>query len=422
MTLKKKQLLVITSYPARGITHGDTTVGIASYAKNTLLSLSSQFKNTKITVLCEKLEKIDDSYTEKGIVVKRIWQRNSIATLPKIFIEIVKNHREADSILIEFEHSMFGSFLYLFPFPLFLVGIKLLRKKIIIVSHQVIPNMQEIGPHINIKENSELASFMNLMLGVFYRIMLSTCSKMIVFEEKLKTRLSKYGDTRKIVVIPHGVEQFSDTPTKKEAREKLEISQNSFMVLHFGFIGWYKGTDWIIHAIKELKEKYKEGKQIELVIAGGENPNHIGKPYYTKYVQSVTKACEENGITLTGFVPENKISYYFQAADLVILPYRTFMSASGPFSLAMSFKKPFLLSPKVKDALDTKDVKELLAQVRLREEDVHFTDFNGDLSKKIVRIKRNTKLRTKIAKLAREIAKARSWNRIGQLYYAEFIS
>lgn len=420
MTLKKTKLLVITSYPARGITHGDTTVGIASYAKNTLLSLSSQFKNTKITVLCEKLEKTDDAYTEKGIVVKRIWQRNSIITLPKIFWEIIKNHSEADSILIEFEHSMFGSFLYLLPFPLFLIGMKLLRKKIIIVSHQVMPNMHEVGPHINI-DNSELASFMNLLLGIFYRIMLVTCSKMIVFEEKLKTRLSKYGDTRKIVVIPHGVEQFHDNPTKKEAREKLGISQSSFTVLHFGFIGWYKGTDWIIHAIKELNEKSKEGKQVELVIAGGENPNHIGKPYYTKYVQSITKACEENGITLTGFVPENKISYYFQAADLVILPYRTFMSASGPFSLAMSFKKPFLLSPKVKDALDTKDVKELLAQVRLREEDVHFTDFNGDMSKKIVRIKRNTKLRTKIAKLAREIAKARSWNRIGQLYYAEFI-
>lgn len=415
----KKKLLVITSYPARGVTHGNTTVGIASYAKNTLLSLSSQFKNTKITVLCEKLEKTDDSYTEKGIVVKRIWQRNSIATLPKIFLEIIKNHKEIDSILIEFEHSMFGSFLFLTPFPLLLIALKILKKKIIIVSHQVMPNMQEVGPHINI-DNSELATFMNLLLGVFYRIMLSSCSKMIVFEEKLKTRLSKFGDTRKIVVIPHGVEQFKDTPTKKEARGKLKLSQGSFVVLQFGFIGWYKGTDWIIHAIRRLKEKYKDGKAIELVVAGGENPNHIGKPYYTKYVQSIKKACDENGITLTGFVPENKISYYFQAADLVILPYRTFMSASGPFSLALSFKKPFLLSPKVKDALDTKDIKELLSRVRLREEDLHFTDFTGDLSKKIVRIKRNTKLRTRIAKLAREIAKKRSWNKIGQLYYAQF--
>ncbi len=420
-----EKILAITSFPPRGRIHSDKVVGIASYAKNTLTSIGKTIapaKKVHFEVMAEKLTD-ETNYKEGKINVKRVWSRNNFGIFPNLILEILKNQRDTKTILIEFELSMFGTLPYLLPFPLFLLFLKLLGKKIIFVCHQVIPDMQEIAPHMNLSHNTFKTELMNWAIGMFYTYVLLVCTKVIVFEEDLKERLTEFGSAWKIVVIPHGVEEFKNAPTREEARKKLKIKNSDFVVMSFGFLAWYKGTDWLIHAINSAKKKGSiPGHEIKLVLAGGPNPNHTDKEYYKRYIKGISKACSENGFILTGFVPERSIPLYFKAADLIVLPYRTFMSASGPLSITFSFNKPFLLSPKLAGVLESEDFKALLKRLKIKSEDLIFQNFNGDLAKKVNKLRRSPALRVKMASFSREARKMRSWDKIGQRYYEEIVN
>ena len=78
-----KKLVVISSYPEKGFTHGRKTVGVASYTKNTLLGIKDLNKNLKIVVLGEILDK-PEQYLEEGIQIKRIWKRSKFLDIFKI--------------------------------------------------------------------------------------------------------------------------------------------------------------------------------------------------------------------------------------------------------------------------------------------------------------------------------------------------
>lgn len=429
-TLKqiREEITIITSFPPKGAIHGEDLAGIASYAKNTVRSISRLVlggKKLSLNVLAEQLNG-EENYIEGNIRVKRVWKRNSLTSFPLIFKEIFKNHKNAKTILFEFDLSMFGGLIFLFPFPLFLVALKLLNKKIIFVLHQVVPNMEEVTPHVNLSHKSFNTSLLNGLLSLFYSFLLLLSSKIIVFEEDLRVRLTESAFKKqkgKIVVIPHGVEEFKRIPTKERARKKLGLPRGAFVILSFGFLAWYKGTDWLIHAIDEVKTKRRlKSRDIQLVLAGGPNPNHEDKEYYQKYIKGIIRECRKAGFTLTGFVPEKDIPLYFKACDLVVLPYRTFMSSSGPLSITFSFKKPFLLSPKLRGVLSSSDIKELLRTLNLKEEDLVFQDFEEDFERKILKLRRHPKLLSKMVKLATGLGQKRSWDVIGKKYYEELLN
>ena len=63
------------------------------------------------------------------------------------------------------------------------------------------------------------------------------------------------------------------------------------------------------------------------------------------YFQSIKNKVHNNKrISMTGFVPEENISNYYSVADLCMIPYREFISSSGPLSLALSYQRPVILS------------------------------------------------------------------------------
>lgn len=413
----KENIIGITSFPSHGEIHGEHVVGIASYAKNTFSAMRKQIDAPKIEVLAEKLP-TDQDYTEKGISVKRVWKRNSFVIFPRLFKEVWKR-KETKNVVIEFELSMFGGLIYLLPLPLFLAAIKIIGKKITFVNHQVIPDMNEIAPHINIQQKSFKADFASLILKSFYIYLIAICDKVIVFEEDLKEKLPSIGKKDNVVVIPHGVEIFKNYKGKIEARKKLKIQPKKFVIMSFGFLAWYKGTDWLVEEIKKIKTT-RNTDNIQLVLAGGPNPNNSNRKFYERYVRGIRRVCKENGFILTGFVPEEKIPLYFKAADLVVLPYRTFMSSSGPLSIALSFGKPFLVSEKLSGLFASPDLKNSMQKNKLKEDDLSFE--NVDFSKKIKKLLKNKKLMNKMSIFSKDAGKARSWDRIGKLYNEAILS
>src|ERR1035437_4056562 len=96
-----EKLVVITSFPPKGIVHDKSVVGIASYAKNTLLALKKHKKELEIIVLAEIINQ-KENYEDEGVLVKRVWKRGSFT----IFLQFVREIlalKDSKNILIEFE-------------------------------------------------------------------------------------------------------------------------------------------------------------------------------------------------------------------------------------------------------------------------------------------------------------------------------
>lgn len=412
---KNKNLLIISSYPGKGETHGPSIVGVASYAKNTVKAISQVYKNEKlkVTVLAEKVEN-EGSYHEKGVEVKRIWKRNSLSIFPTLIKEVFTNHKKTDHILVEFEHAMFGDLLYVAPLPIFLLALKLLGKNVSVVFHQVVNDTRDLSGHINVNSNGFYPIFLNVLIHIFYTIILFLSTRVIVFEKTLKDKLDKYGASKKVIVIPHGVEKRLEKMGKREAKRTLGIRDNDFVILAFGYLAWYKGTDWLVAEISKMKS-LRSFSNIKLVLAGGPNPNHVGKPYYDKYISSIERVCKENNVMLTGFVPEDEISTYYMASDLIVFPYRAMMSSSGPLSIAYTYEKPFIVSSALKDLLKSEDIEKSLNKFKIKKEKVFFAN-TEDFAATVKKIQKDDNYRKKLTKLSSDMGKRRNWEEIGKRY------
>ena len=401
-----EKLTLISSFPAKAKTHDEYTVGIASYSKNTVRGILSANPGLKVTVLAEKIPEAESTYMDGKIKVKRVWKRGSIFSFPQLLKEGLKSNKK---IMIEFEVSMFGGILKTLPFPLFLLILRLFGKNITLVIHQAISDFSQFTGHTNIKGiRSKIISF---CLRIFYFLIIGLSQKTVVFEERLKDRLPF---KEKIFVIPHGVENFEIKYGKREARKMLGIKENKLVLLIFGYVAWYKGTDWLANAVSKLSKK-KEFNNLLLLIAGGPNPNHKDKRFYMRYVEKVKNMPDEEHIFYSGFVPEKMIANYYQASDAVILPYRAFMSASGPLSIAYSFGKPAFVSSQLKETLKTKDIAKEINKLRISESEMTFDLSENDFTR-VIRKMLNENFMQQMSSLSKTLKIKRDFKKIGQRY------
>lgn len=286
---RKESLVVIASYPPKGEKHSSAIVGGAMYAKNTLQAVirAAQERGSapEITVLAENLKRHSrenenpDShfrendkieYIEDGIHIKRFWERSSLHAYTSLLKEIFRNHQETRTIVIEFEFAMFGDRSSLLPLPLFLLLLRLRGKRVIFVFHQVVENIADIGGHLNLKESGLKTSLMNVFLQTLYAVLLFLSHEVIVFEEVLKKRLSRWGRAKKITVVPFGTEIFPTELTRSEARKALTLPEDTFIVFIFGFLAWYKGSDWLVETFNKHMENGKHhSPNIQIILGGG---------------------------------------------------------------------------------------------------------------------------------------------------------
>lgn len=404
-------LLVVGSYPPYGQTHHKLIVGGASYTRNTLLHLLKSFENTppRITVIAEQFTK-KETYVDESITVKRVWKRNGTFPLLQIFWHTFFSSEKR--ILFEFELSMFGGIVALLLLPLVLFLLKLSGKKIYFVVHQVIVDINTLSEHIGLR-SSFLGIFINLGIKTLYFFILFFSTKIIVFDTVLQKRLDTIYKG-KTTVIPHGVEDFKRLLSKEKARSILKISNDQTVFLYFGFLAWYKGADWIANEWKQIAQ---DNPHYKLILAGGPNPNHVEKKFYKNYIESLKKTALENNVTITGFVKETEIPEYFIASDVVLFPYREFMSASGPLSLAFSFEKPVLLSEKLSSVLETKDIKKEIEELHINKNEILFP-LSSDFPKNLLE-QTNKKNLEKLTKLSKAMKLQRDWSIIGQCYKKE---
>ena len=353
----QKHILFVTSYPPKGAIHSDKTVGVASYSRLLTRAITVHNHDLKITVLAEKLGK-QEQYSEDGVEVRRMWRRKSWTSIYRLWVYLAQS--KVKTILVAYEGYMLGG---IGQGLAFLVGLAILRltgKEIFLILHQVPTTDANLGL------GGVTRLFQPVGVSLFKRIVASAANKVVVFEKYLAKNLG--GD--KAVVIPHVLPK-SQGIKKVEARKRLGWDKHKKYALIFGYIAPYKGIERIIDNWKN--------HEIRLVVAGGINPNHKNNQKVLGCVERVKKSAKRKGVIVTGFVPEELLESYFAACDVVIVPYRTMFSSSGPLSWALAYEKPIVMSQELKPYMQSDDFAEGMKQARLVPSNI-FVDVDQEIS------------------------------------------
>ena len=141
-----------------------------------------------------------------------------------------------------------------------------------------------------------------------------------------------------IGVIPHGSLDFqvNNQSDRYKIREELGIAPHQKVVLLFGAIRPYKG---IFTAIEAFPAVLNEVPDSLLLIAG--KLWQKWDPYRHRINElGIAKAVR----AFLEYIPSGEVYRYFEAADLVILPYHRFDSQSGIGSTAVAFRKPMIVT------------------------------------------------------------------------------
>ena len=119
---------------------------------------------------------------------------------------------------------------------------------------------------------------------------------------------------------------------KSEAQRQLGILGKT--MLFFGFVRPYKGLKFLLDAMPIILEKF----DLSLLV--------VGEFWHDKadYLEQIDRlGIKDKVIIVDRYVPNEEVSVYFCAADVVVLPYVT-ATQSGIVQIAYGFNKPVIVT------------------------------------------------------------------------------
>lgn len=125
-----------------------------------------------------------------------------------------------------------------------------------------------------------------------------------------------------LVPIGSNIPVYPYTPTDLAYwRNQIGISEDDYVLGHFGFINQMKGVDTLINSLAILK---KRGVPARLLMIGGT----IGDsdPTNMRYLVEINRMISELGLSdsiyWTGYQDEKNVSTLLRVADVIVLPFK----------------------------------------------------------------------------------------------------
>ncbi len=403
--------IIIASYPERTNRSIKEIDAVASYTDHFARSFKKELakSNQRVIVFAQKNGK-EEWYKEGNMLICRVWDKGHAMAYAQILSSLfifpnVKN------TLVQFEFHQFGGKITTGLFPIFLSALRLFGKSVNLVMHQVVEDIRTLSGHLNLNEQSLMPMVYNMLLRGFYRMTSYVSNTITVHSSIFAKRFTAITGREDIHVIPHGLGAIRKTISKTEARRILGFKQQDFVMISFGFLAWYKGSDWITETVAHSKRKH-----IKLLLAGGASPNIKTASHYKTFLKKIESTAKNSpAITMTGFVEDADIPLYFAACDLAVLPYRSLMSSSGPLAMAIAFEKPFLLSHTLAPYLKDSDFKTAIAESKLSANRLLFSHSTHDFWEKVIYAKRNV---AQFKKLSTYLRSQRVWPEIAKRFAA----
>lgn len=399
---EENSLLVITNY--QDDTHESKTLDpVAIHAKRILTQLS---KHQKIVVLAEKSGRKKTHIVNKQMTVLRVWEKRHILSFVSILSNVLKYNR-IRMIHIQFDFNTFGGTIPSMFIPIMVGFLKLLGKHVSIELHHVPFDITSIKRHHKSKPTF-FKDALNRALLLFYRALGAVCDKVIVFEEDLRDRLMAAIPEEKLIVLPMGVNE-QPVLNKRAAKRRLGIKPDQFVLMSFGFFDWHKGTDWIAKTMQEMK-----ASRFTLLLVGGQNPSLRYNPNYRRFYRDIMNMSMQGkkSIKVIGFVPDKHMAVYYSAADLVIFPYREFLSAPTAVTHALSFRKPVVFSNNLTDYTKSPDFAHAMEVAGLTVKDLFFQLHKTEFEGFITRVKNNKDIYKKLVTFSQTLAQERKSTRV----------
>jgi len=190
--------------------------------------------------------------------------------------------------------------------------------KVIAITDNVIPHEKRVGD------------------TAFTKYFIRHCQGFVTMSKAVLSDLAKFTSSNHKKFLLHPLyTAFGEKVDKREARKKLGVSASDKIILFFGLIRHYKGLDLLLEAMAD--ERIKQAG-IKLLVAG---EFYEDKKLYTDIIEK--NKLDQQVILFDKFIPNEEVKYYFSAADLLTLPYRS-ATQSGVTQVAFQFEKPTLVT------------------------------------------------------------------------------
>lgn len=197
---------------------------------------------------------------------------------------------------------------------------------------------------------------------------------LLVFADKVTALNMHIRDTisgrygyRDIALMRQGLYEgrAANAITREQARKRLGLGEQDFVLLFLGGVAEYKGIDVALEALDLLADD-----SVKLVVAGRLIRG-------TKFGDRIVELSGKNRsvLLIDRYIPDGEVPVYFKAADYSIYPYRS-IDNSGTAYLTLAFEVPtimrnrggvpevFGLNPKVWIPVDELDARSVAAAIR----------------------------------------------------------
>jgi polysaccharide biosynthesis protein PslF len=309
-------VLMVSTYPPN-------RDGIASYTAR----LENALRNENITI--------------RIAASGRDWKKNSLTYIFSIMRLAITSR--TNIVHFQLSYFTFGNEYYTGFFPFLAVSLKVIGKQVVITFHDIVQRSQVKDTFLKKHTSSRFLSCKRLALNYYTKIVCSLSDRLIVHSEIAgKVLAQDYAVPQKrIIIIPHGIDQITPTITKKRLVNKLLQNRDGLIVTYFGLVKHGKGLEDLIKAWKKVR-----GINAQLLIIGDKHPAQKDN-YYENLISFVKESGLESSVRFCGFIPEDILPSYLIESDAFVLPYNEWgdvIASSGALSVVAPYLKPIIVT------------------------------------------------------------------------------
>jgi glycosyltransferase involved in cell wall biosynthesis len=315
------RLAIVTAYPPSKVT-------LNEYAFHLVKCFRQHQEISELILLTNVLvEEAALDFKEEGckLSVKTCWKFNSYTNLFSI-AKAIRNTKP-DMVLYNLQFMKFGDKKIPAALGLFSPWLtKLMKVRTTVLLHNIMEtvDLESAG----FTDNKIKKAVFNCIGEMLTRVILKA-DKVVLTISKYVTILEEKYRADNCVLIPHGTFEIMEEPSYESAAGALKI-------MTFGKFGTYKKVENLIEAVELVR--MRTGQDLEIVIAGTDNPNTIG------YLLGVKEQYKEvSNITFTGYVAEKEVPTIFSECSMVVFPYTSTTGSSGVLHQAGSYGRAVVM-------------------------------------------------------------------------------
>lgn len=252
-----------------------------------------------------------------------VWRPGAVAGLD--LLRQIRRTRPA-LLHVQFEFGIYGGAAGLGSMLLALLLARLIfRQRTVVTIHQV-PSSRDLTAEWLRRSEVRLPPWAaRRVIRFVVAVLQGSSDRLVVHADVFRDRLlAEWGVRRAPVVVPHGITFVGRSSRRDESR-----------LLLFGYLKWYKGVEIAIEAFRRVAGEFPAWT---LTIAGP-----AGSDRYLAVLRDLARPLGSR-VEFLGPVDEEYAAELFGTAGIVLLPYRTLFSASGPLALAAGAQAPFIIS------------------------------------------------------------------------------